>query len=179
MGRGNLAGWRLWRFYSHSSPFPCFSISPLPPLLFLSIAVGNDRSASSLHGRRDPSVAKTDDDIVQLDGGGPSVHKSAGKRSLGFDLNVEYTSNDDDLLKLGQSSYDSDQHPHDLDDPTLVEQAPDIVVANVDPVGVVERDKFKVTYIGYILDYFFITVEWYMYKWSGTPTSGVIDLPVE
>ncbi|CAL1387650.1 unnamed protein product [Linum trigynum] len=80
-----------------------------------------------------------DDYIVQLDGGGHCVHKSAGKRSLKFDLNIEYTGNDDDLLKLGQSSYDSYQHPEDLDDPASVEHAPDIVVANVEPVGVVEE----------------------------------------
>ncbi|CAL1388073.1 unnamed protein product [Linum trigynum] len=49
-----------------------------------------------------------DDYIVALDGGGDCVQKSADKRCLGFDRNIEYTSNDNDILKLGQFSYDFD-----------------------------------------------------------------------
>ncbi|CAL1392744.1 unnamed protein product [Linum trigynum] len=87
-----------------------------------------------------------DDYIIELDGGSDCVHKSAGKRSLGFDRNIEYTSKDD-LLKLGQFSYNSDQHPDDLDDQTYVEHAPYIdVAANVEPVGVAEEQQNCLSY---------------------------------
>ncbi|CAL1412469.1 unnamed protein product [Linum trigynum] len=77
-----------------------------------------------------------DDYSVQLDGGG-HCHQNVeltGKRSLGFDLNVEYTGNDDDL-----------------DEPASVEHAPDILVANVEPVAVVEEQQNWLNVVGTVV----------------------------